>query len=643
MKKGILKLNPIQKIFLQGQEDILSIIADKNKLGMATYKERKLLEEIQAVIEDIYKKNQKVAPSFIEKVFRNSKLDRAMRIAKLTSEEGLLIERISDNFMSNILQSGYNLFNYLKNLVVQTKKEVNKVELNISRQDELFKQLYRGEIQKRGLVAFTDRGGKNWNLGSYSDMLLRTTTRMAHNYGILYTYEHIDLYQISKHGSTCKICAPLEGRVYSRSGTHPIYPPLASAFGKINKNGKNDLSNTYLNIHPNCLIPGGKLLAESLGSLSRRYYQGKVIQITDERGNQNTITINHPILTNRGFIAANKLKIGDKIVNANSRYSHFFRQAPNNIDIPTAIDKIVISFKTSFIGGRAFMKVPITSKQFHGDVIGQGEVDIIFTNSFIERIRDAIINQYPFKIPFPPTFLKGFLFNPYSTFNRFFFRALFASHRLVRSINFIKCRYLKSVGFKNFSNKIGRYIKFFTNSLRSSINIIPFNNFIKKFFIVIYKIFTPISMLINPTAYRLIYFLIHNCFYTSKIIDIQIKDYEGYVYNPETEYHFYSYNNIISSNCQHTLIPFIEEGKSKEEVNQIRAFSNFESNPPDRDPRSEAQMNSYRKKEDDRIKLNNAFKEFQTLRLKNPSMPKTFNTFIKHKMANDIIYQNWKK
>lgn len=49
------------------------------------------------------------------------------------------------------------------------------------------------------------------------------------------------------------MCAPLEGRIYSKSGMNPDYPPLSIAFGKIDTNGPNDLTNTYLNIHPNCL------------------------------------------------------------------------------------------------------------------------------------------------------------------------------------------------------------------------------------------------------------------------------------------------------------------------------------------------------------------------------------------------------
>ena len=55
------------------------------------------------------------------------------------------------------------------------------------------------------------------------------------------------------HGTTCALCAPYEGRVYSRSGTDPDFPPLAAAFGKVDPAGPDTLANTWLNIHPNCL------------------------------------------------------------------------------------------------------------------------------------------------------------------------------------------------------------------------------------------------------------------------------------------------------------------------------------------------------------------------------------------------------
>ena len=55
------------------------------------------------------------------------------------------------------------------------------------------------------------------------------------------------------HGTTCKLCAPYEGRVYSKSGNDPDFPPLADAFGKVDTAGPDILTNTYLNLHPNCL------------------------------------------------------------------------------------------------------------------------------------------------------------------------------------------------------------------------------------------------------------------------------------------------------------------------------------------------------------------------------------------------------
>jgi len=59
---------------------------------------------------------------------------------------------------------------------------------------------------------------------------------------------------MSSHNSSCKICAPLEGRVYSISGNNKEFPPLNKAY-----------SGTHMNIHPNCrhvLVPYIESLAD---------------------------------------------------------------------------------------------------------------------------------------------------------------------------------------------------------------------------------------------------------------------------------------------------------------------------------------------------------------------------------------------
>ena len=98
-----------------------------------------------------------------------------------------------------------------------------------------------------------DKAGRNWSLHTYGSMACRTTSRQAEILAVLTADPEQDLYKISSHNTTCALCAPYEGRVYSKSGTDPVFPPLSEAFGKIDPNGPNDLSNTYLNIHPGCL------------------------------------------------------------------------------------------------------------------------------------------------------------------------------------------------------------------------------------------------------------------------------------------------------------------------------------------------------------------------------------------------------
>lgn len=106
------------------------------------------------------------------------------------------------------------------------------------------------------------------NVSDYEDLLLhmqkwkeqyfidngsRTSERQKATLEIILKDPEQDLYKLSSHGATCAFCAPREGRVYSRSGKDPIFPPLAIAFQKIDPSGPDVLWNTYLVTHPNTL------------------------------------------------------------------------------------------------------------------------------------------------------------------------------------------------------------------------------------------------------------------------------------------------------------------------------------------------------------------------------------------------------
>ena len=108
-------------------------------------------------------------------------------------------------------------------------------------------------LRREGVTAFVDKAGRRWSLHTYASMVLRTTSRQAEVLSVLTQDPAWDLYKISRHGTTCKLCAPFEGRVYSKSGRDPDFPPLSAAFGKMDPSGPDSLDNSYLNLHPNCL------------------------------------------------------------------------------------------------------------------------------------------------------------------------------------------------------------------------------------------------------------------------------------------------------------------------------------------------------------------------------------------------------
>jgi hypothetical protein len=84
-------------------------------------------------------------------------------------------------------------------------------------------------IGQQGFTALIDRGGRQWEIEQYSEMLARThlirsstegTINRAGDFGV-------DLMQVSAHGATDELCAGEEGKIYSISGNSDKYPPLA--------------------------------------------------------------------------------------------------------------------------------------------------------------------------------------------------------------------------------------------------------------------------------------------------------------------------------------------------------------------------------------------------------------------------------
>ena len=203
----------------------------------------------------------KVVPKMFERQFTHG-------LMEMTAEQEMMAETLTDTLLSNIVASTTTAQTTAQALYRIARLDDDVFTKAIQSSAEYFQlvgnwEVYNADmmetyLRNHGVTAFIDRSGRKWSLRAYCDMATRTANAQARNAEVLTKDAEHDLYRITTVGTTCDICAPLEGRVYSKSGTSPFYPPLASAFGKIDPNGTNDLSNTWLGIHPNCrhyLVP----------------------------------------------------------------------------------------------------------------------------------------------------------------------------------------------------------------------------------------------------------------------------------------------------------------------------------------------------------------------------------------------------
>lgn len=272
------ELRRLIALYLKAETDIINEIGRLRSMGLADYHAAAALERVQAILRGLENDCWTYVPRMIEAQFyvrhpearkpleepeTPEKHLRAYQNARvLTGEQMDIVQRLTMNLMGQVTQANVTALAGLESMLLgRTEPDVFRrvgLERTAEMQAEgrgVYKSL-RGfveELRREGVTAFVDKAGRRWSLHTYGSMVLRTTSRQAEVLSVLTENPDHDLYQITRHGTTCPLCAPLEGRVYSKSGLDPDFPPLAAAFGKMDPAGPDDLANSWLNIHPNCL------------------------------------------------------------------------------------------------------------------------------------------------------------------------------------------------------------------------------------------------------------------------------------------------------------------------------------------------------------------------------------------------------
>lgn len=693
------ELEKLIALFLRAETDIINEIGRLRSEGLIDYHAVAALERVQAILRKMENDSWEYVPKMIEKQFY-ARVPEARKIlgetvekhirgyenaAALTGEQHAVIDRLVQNLMGEITDASMTVMATLQSALigrvepdVYRRVGLEQVALQQATGRGTYKMLpgFVEALRREGVTAFIDKAGRRWSLHTYCSMVSRTTSRQAEVLAVLTTDPEQDLYKISSHKTTCALCAPYEGRVYSKSGTDPDFPPLSAAFGKVDANGPDSLANSWLNIHPNCLVPGGTVLAEGVVAHSCREYNGPVITLETSRGNRITVTPNHPILTTEGFVPAGSLHKGSKIVEATGKYRFFLGKAPNDINIPTPVEEIGHSIIQTC--GGTTVRVKGSPVQFHGDGSSDSEVNIVFPERFRVGEGDVFRCKPVREKCFPSAHFRRLFLLPECALFQFFNRALCATHSVMSRLGLVSRVKPVPVDRKELSDLGQRTPTSLCNFCKCKPLVVEFKKTAKLLFVRLKKSRGNIVKLLSsgsfgkgnpkfsfnscenfgrkpkfPTKFRTSDPLVvgrleklsrDGVLVVSKLSHISTSEYHGLVYNLQTRYGFYVYNNIVTHNCLHSILPYTTAGRTEEEIQKIKDFSNPKKNPFTRDPRSQKQIDAYREKEAAREKWLRDYRQWEQYRMTvGDPIPKTFATFQKHKAADDEKYKNWEK
>ena len=272
------ELQRLISLYLKAETDIINEIGRLRSRGLVDYHAEAALERVQAILRNLENDCWRYVPRMVEAQFYvnhpearrpqeepetpEKHLLAYQNARVLTGEQTDIVQRLVMNLLGQITQADVTALSGLESMLIgRTEPDVFRrvgLERTAGMQSAgrgVYKSLpgFVEQLRREGVTAFVDRAGRRWSLHTYGSMVLRATSRQAEILAVLTENPDHDLYQITRHGTTCPLCAPLEGRVYSRSGLDPDFPPLTAAFGKMDPAGPDDLTNSWLNIHPNCL------------------------------------------------------------------------------------------------------------------------------------------------------------------------------------------------------------------------------------------------------------------------------------------------------------------------------------------------------------------------------------------------------
>lgn len=251
----------------------------------------------------------------------------------------------------------------------------------------------------RGITSFTDRAGRRWGMDTYADMAIRTMRNQASQEGHLAGYEQagVELVRASWHPASAPQCFPFQNQLLAISGPAGSRTLVDPATGdNVTVTVKDTLRGAIAKgyHHPNAILGGehkintwGKAQAGSKGS-----YCGPSVTIRTSKFDEVTVSPNHPVLTRRGWIAAQRVRKGDYLFRTCQSGTSPVNivSTPNFDDMVTTVEEEFSALKERLV----VVNTPTAGHNFNDDrKFLKNEVCVVVPDNGLLPVPDAQIVQ----------------------------------------------------------------------------------------------------------------------------------------------------------------------------------------------------------------------------------------------------------
>lgn len=238
------------KRYQKAQIDLINIIADLEARGNVTTYRKAVLRAVNQELAILNKYAEGWALETIPKAYKTGVANTYLAFRKNSIDVGKIYinSRVVNNLVANTAGMLTDANKFVGRRINDELRQagIDAIASKVSTGSTVkeAKRIMLQNMADRGITGIVDKAGRNIKLEAYAETVARTTTREATNKGVMesMTDKGYDLVRMSHHNSSCPVCIPYEGRVYSISGKSKEYPALSEAFG-----------DTYATIHPNCV------------------------------------------------------------------------------------------------------------------------------------------------------------------------------------------------------------------------------------------------------------------------------------------------------------------------------------------------------------------------------------------------------